>query len=640
MAHGLWWIVAVFGARLCPELFALRRDATSLSFTARYVVAPLFTSLTTLVWIGPGFLLERSLWRTREATPLLALRSAGCSAAIFMLLASLTKWILGAPAPAFAEMGLITAVTAAMLLLARRSTVMAESVTTADRRAFLIAAALQVLAAAWLAPAVFVRELSSDGIESLEMGLSLAEFHLPRNPSESGLVGVGVGMIAQAFPAHFFSLVLGPLEAAPRLPLLLFLPFLHLGVVGLAGRATAGRLPSLANAGVAAALLSVVAVLGLNASFDPYFSDLASPAALDAMTLTMILGILAANEERDWPRLLSFGALAHFCRPSGMLILLFLTAATFLTARGARIRSCLRLVLAIAACAILTWLYERVYVPRVGGGLGLPAGSVLSRLRYVCFTDWRRLAFVVLPAGVVTIPALFLHRRMDAPTRALAWVSLAWVAFFYFPGNYAPHHFAPAMVLPVIVYWRLAAGAATAAVRARLAAIGVMGALAGLWLCLPAHDSVPQPFRDAGAAVSVPAGGPRLGSDLAPFAVLSSVVSPPWSGADPHATLVGSPLQVAHYARLLGPRPDDPSWTYRVQRSDAARAPGAVVLEERPPWVLLARDASVVRPGAVGHLATDFQRPWLVVPPERLVRGILEKRHAYDVDIRALVGRR
>jgi hypothetical protein len=91
---------------------------------------------------------------------------------------------------------------------------------------------------------------------------------------------------------------------------LLFLPIIFLGIPPYRrGRSSRAGFAPLVS--VAAGTLALVAILGLNTT--SIFADLASPAALDAMTLAMILDYSRASGARP-AAAAALAGLAHFCR--------------------------------------------------------------------------------------------------------------------------------------------------------------------------------------------------------------------------------------------------------------------------------------------------------------------------------------
>jgi hypothetical protein len=504
--------------------------------------------------------------------------------------------------------------------------------------ALLVAVLVCAGATALFGDALFVRELGSDGVESLDMGASLASRYLPRTPTASGLVGLGVGMIAQAFPAYWFTTVVGACEAAPRLPVVVFLPVVLLGVVALSERGLGRRLSWTALVAASTAVLCGSAMLAFNASFDPYHAELASPAALDAMTVAMMMGVVVAFLDRRAGWLLSCAGIAHFCRPSGLLLLLVLGACAFVVDRGARLRRAALAAAAAAFCVGLTLLYEKVYVPRVieGGALGLDAGSLLGRLRYLSFTDGQRLAIVAFASGIFPWFAFLRFRRLDPDGKLVALVCLALLAFFFLPASYAPHHFAPTFALAQVPFWRLLADRATEAERTRWTLVALVLAASALAWIVPWHDP-PQPLRALGRSIAIdlPVRGPLARDLIEVAAPLEHLVALPWTEADPASELVGSPLVLAWYARHAR-RAEAPA--FRVAAARDAPPEGWEPVSVRGGAILLARDRSRVVEARGGH-PTGFARTIFAVPRDRIFPALMVKRRRYDVDVKSLLSR-
>ncbi len=591
-------------------------------------------------WLAPGFLV--ALRTDPSAAPAaLCIRAAGYASAVHIVSAVCARFVGPTPTPGPLVHALSTAVVLALGLdLLRRPPPM-NARRRADDLRFAAAMALVLLGAAAMIGKRLFSDLSSDGVEAYEMARSLREHVLPRSPGGTGILGLGVGMLTQIFPAHWFDTIFPASDAAPRLPILLFLPLVFAGVTALGELGQARRAGWVQLAAIALTTLTFGAVLGTNASFDPYHCDPSSPGALDVQTGALLLGLLEAAASLSAPRLLLFTLLGHGARPTTFLVLLMLAATVRLYApSGVRRTAFVRTGLALAACIVVTILYEKVYAPFVSGGAaGLDSGSLAGRLRYLVFTDWSRFAYLLVPTGLLGAAALLLPHRMDGLGRTLAFISVATFALFFVPAAYAPHHFTPAMLLPVAVLHRLLLSADERCAR-RVATAAVVFAAAGLFATLPSDPESPaRPYSPVGRRIlwQAPELDRDLGRALSAAELLSALMIPCHAAGDPAIYFMGSPLSLVRYATR------DPEAEGRVDfilRSyDAPAPPGYFRLDAEHGFALYGRTPGLLEETRRRGLPTDWQSPLFRMDRRRLFRNVVVDAGLYDVDLRQVLGR-
>ncbi|HXI19756.1 MAG TPA: hypothetical protein VNH46_01645, partial [Gemmatimonadales bacterium] len=302
-------------------------------------------------------------------------------------------------------------------------------------------------------PDIFWQDLSADGWEAFEMGRSLASHVLPRFPTPSGTLGLGIGMVPMTYPVHWFGMIFGLAEPAPRLPCLMYLMLLYAALTALIELASP-RVLRATEEGVLFLCVAVFAVaLGFNASYSAYFADLASPGGLDILTAALLAGLIYFLWSAELSWFLLFAGLSYLARPTALLVLLLLGIAAL--GFGGRHRSQqLRYVALALGLSVLVMLgYELIFARLVGDGAhpGYDSQSVIERFRYLQFHDPARLLFAVLPGGLAPFAALLAFRRQDAMARSLALVTVGYLLVFLFPAFTNMHHFVPAMILPIAV---------------------------------------------------------------------------------------------------------------------------------------------------------------------------------------------
>jgi hypothetical protein len=571
-----------------------------------------------LLYLAPGLLVLLLRKPPERASTWLAL-AAPAAVAIQIAIECALKVFTNDPPRLLATGAVTLALIVAATALRRRPPVRTE----ADVRAVL--AAILVPVAFGLAfRDAFGRQPTSDGVEAIEMALSLDGHFLPRWPSESGLKGFGQGLIALAFPNAWFG--------GARLTFLFFLGLVAAQVVALAEARRETRAGRIACGAIALSVLAAGATLGLHVSFDPYFADPANPAGAEMMAVAMMLGAFVAFVERRTALFLVSVLLAHATLPSGFLFLVVFGAAWFVITRSALALP--RIGVAVASCVVATLLYEMVYVPGVlppGAAMDAGSESLAGRVRLLIFTDFARFAFLVIPCGIVPFFFLFAWKKQDVIASVATLVTAALFLLFFVLATYSPHYFAPAMVLALVPYWRWAR-------TPRAQWIGLAGAVAGLALSLPPFHETPDPIAAVGARISI--FGAR--SDLRPSAdLLQSLAYLPWDEVDPARAFVASGFQLAHASRSSEDPGSGPEGgrDWSVVPDSVVPEPGYQPVVSRGGWTLFARPGVSLEAVRERGWRTDFQAPWYRVPKEALFRGLTEKSGRYDLDLRKLFGR-
>ncbi|HEV8613364.1 MAG TPA: hypothetical protein VGQ73_07625, partial [Gemmatimonadales bacterium] len=400
-----------------------------------------------------------------------------------------------------------------------------------------------------LAPKFLWESFNGDGAHAFESSRLLLRHALPFWPEQAGDVAEfpGVNSMLFAFPNAWFLRLFGEVEASVRLPFLLYLPVLCTGILAVAGL---GRAP-LTRAQVVVvwtSLLAFALAMMFSATYDPYSADIALPAAQDALLMVCFLGWIFALQRAAWAWLALFTMLTYTASPSGLLLIGFTLLAVLLVIRprpGSTIaRAGGLLAVCLIAGALAPPLLRALGLPRPGQEHG-PLG-ILRYFAYLQFTDWKRLALVVIPCGILPVLALFSWRRQDTRARLLTLVTLEYFLFFFFLAHISLHHFVPVMVLPVVVAARVWSAPGTG--RWRLA--WQIAALGAVVLSLPHSFALADARRQVSRTISEQVGD-YASSDPAVLhasTLLHAVFPYDWESSVPDSSYGGSPLAWNHYA--------------------------------------------------------------------------------------------
>jgi hypothetical protein len=604
-----------------------------------YVATPIIILAAIVVLLAPG-LLAANLTRPHAGLAETVVRAFGLAFGIRLLLHA-GVMVTGYE---WSEAGFIIAdliTTASLWAIFHVRIVRGRSVAWpfADSRnaaRICIALAIPVLILLPALPFFFWQDMNGDGLEAFSLGHSLMYNFIPRFPSGGGLGGLGGGMISMAYPVHWFIMQFGLIDAAARLPVLLYAPVIFMALIALIEWRSDRSLGMIGEISVAVVVIAFVTTLGFWGRYNPYTGDFASPAAFEAFTVLGLCGLLLYHWRGERAAFLGFVLLAYFARPTTLIVLALLGVAALLFGGKERSRLLVRIMLGLATCAAAFILYEKIYLPYASGtgGVTYAASSVLNRYRYLQFTDIGRLAYWAIPVGFVPALALLAFRRQDLWSRIVAIVCLGYCLAFYLPAFVSLHHFAPLMVLPAVVFWRLAL-----VTESRFwPAIALAGAVAALPFALPGSNTVFREFRGAGMATEYRVG--RLYGSwaehraaLANQAPVALIFGRPSSIADPSAQLNISPIVLLHYATLL---PHDAPPRYIIQSEGAPPPAGFVRIGAANQLAAFAHDsASWLADRARAPSVLSTTSPFFI-PQEVLLPHLGVRAGAYELDLRSL----
>ena len=317
-------------------------------------------------------------------------------------------------------------------------------------------------------------------------------------------------------------------------------------------------------------VLFVALALGLasfvfmySAAYDPYRADMATPMAREMLLMICYFGfILFYLEKRVWLTAL-FSTLTVLVVPSGMPLLGFWVAASVVCLRPIPIR-----MAAITVASVFVCLVVSVLLPIILGAYGQPvpggefhSGGIINRLKFVTFHQIHRIAYMLLPVGIVPALSMLWIRHQDRVSMALTLVVLMYFGLFYFQAyRILLHHFIPAILIPVIILWRydLMQGER----HKKTMAAGLTGALAlALILSLPSSFRIHTESRAFGQMLHLAdtletkaEEVDRLGQS---HQLIELIVPPMQCSSDPYNEFYVAPGTMYYYAQR-SERPNPP----------------------------------------------------------------------------------
>ena len=506
-----------------------------------------------------------------------------------------------------------------------------------DRRRLYWTVAIPIVGLLALLPVIFWQDLSADGFGALESGRSLSARFLPRSPEDlaDGLLGLGAGTIPMAYPIHWFVMVFGLIEAASRLPILLYLPVLFCLLIQLIEFQSPRSLGIAEEVVLFLALAVYTVTMSYNASYDVYFADIASPAAFETLTVVcMLASIYFLWIGRDYWFFL-FAFLAYLCRPTGVLVLGLAGLSIALCARE-RLRGCLiRIAVALGICLVVGFLYEKVVIPSIVGNsaIGYASSSVIGRFRYLRLDDVSRINMALFPSGILPFISLFAFRWQDSLGRVLSVLAVMYFGVFYVPAFVALHHFVPAMILPLVVFWRLYLFHKDRVGRILLS-VAAVAAGVSLWLSLPRHFEINRVHREIGQATDFR--GADYSTDYRKVKhanLLLKLLAPDWQVNDPSRELVASPYTIVFYA--LKPKNAEANVNYIVQFLGEPSPPGFTKIADDEIAALYVGDFQQWHQDRFRSLRTDYHSKLYSIPRTILFPHWGRRQRQYSVDLGA-----
>lgn len=628
-----------------PETAALFNNLGSASpwfvpahFSELYLLTPLVVMAAMVVLLAPGVLLVLAYGGTGSAGELV-LKGFVIAFLLHALTTTLVKLLTGAAMTPVIFISLLAAtLTACYLYLFVRHRSGHSSLDllldTGNRRQLLWMLAIPFLFVAPLLPVIFWQDLNSDGFEAMEIGRTLSSQILPAFPNASGTMGLGIGMLPMAYPVHWCIMLFGPIEAATRLPMVFYLAGVFAGLLAFIQYQSPRHLRPAEEGVILLALATYVVAVGFNSGYDPYFSDLSSPAAFETLTSLFIIGsgYFLWTGRYNW--FLLFSVLGFLARPTMLLFVILLGLGMAVTAHPDRRRSLLMIAAAIGIWGGLLIGFEYLYIGSISGdtGPGYPSSSIIDRFHYLTFSDLQRLVYAAAPAGLIPALSLLAWRWHDSVARCIVIITAGYFLVFYVPAFTSLHHFIPAMILPLIALWRM-----VIAHTYRLMPVVVIGLIAAIfiWLSLPQHFEINRVYRGIGQRTEYNIGdysGSYAGyrKAIASSDLISSLFANDWNVADSSIELIGG-AQLIYYAHtskhpdqainylFLSPGTVPPSGFSLVTESKS----GSTFIRNRSIW-----DADRYNPVGAGFRSTLYK-----ISDETLFPYKGVPANNYDVDM-------
>jgi hypothetical protein len=502
------------------------------------------------------------------------------------------------------------------------------------RDRFIVLCGVTALLALLLVSRIAWADLNPDGTELLTMGRSMIAFVVPRLPTGE-IPGVNLGMLPVPYPIDWLLAIGGPSPIAARLPALGYTIAVGLGVVAIAEHGARRRLTTAEFAMVLGGAAAVCLTIGFNTSYDPYSTDLASPASIDLLALGLMLATLYFLFAREAAWCVVSAVVQAMTRPNAPLLCLMLVVAIFLVERDFRSRLLQTALVATAATLAAGLVYAFAIESITGSAVAEGGGNLLLRLRFLRFDDWTRFAYLIVPGGVVPAIALVNWRRFDHQARVMTLVAVAYFVFFYCLAFISLHHFAPAMLLPLVVLWRRE-GQRETGTPLPLRLVVAAGLVVAVLAALPRSMTPYRANREVAKSIAFDAGNVSgyalVRNTFDASRALDSLFTPYFRVTDTQVDRVGDPLSIAWYAQLALASRD--SATYVVQPEALAPPAGTMPLGTARGFALYTRD-----PGARERLRhapppRDARSPLYDVPRTTLFQHLGRRAGVVQVDMR------
>jgi hypothetical protein len=585
------------------------------------VATPLVALCAVVAVLSPGALLVASTTREADWSTLPALAMAA-SLVLLAGAATVVKLVvLPLSSTAFFTLLILVDVGLLALLVLRHRRINWRRPDATCVRRWVWASGLVVVLMVVLLPKFFWENFNPDGLEAMECGRLLMRQVLPVWEPTTELHGFpGITTIAFLYPVNWFVELFGPYEIAARLPFLLYLSVLFLTIVGLIETDMPRRLGVLTEGIIALSLATFTVTMAYSASYDPYCADIAQPAARATLLMVFFLAAFQAYWTSRMGRFMLFGSLTFLTSPSGSVLLGLMGAAGFVLEPTERWRRVRLLAVTAGLCVVLAVGWRLA-----AGGSEHSPDSLLRRLLYLKLTDFRRVAFLIVPCGFLPAIGLLWFRGQDAAGRTLTLVCLVYFAFF-----------APVMILPVVVFWRMALRDPHRF--RRIAPLAVVTTAVALYVSVPDRLALDQGMRQFGWATDLQLGDydTDYQNTLRRANRLFTTVFPvDWDLDDGAAEWSGQPFCWVHYAQR--PKPPGIATDFVAQSTTRPVPAGFVKIGETETDALYARSAAVFLQQKYRSRRTDFAARWYRIPRTTLFKHLGEPAGAMDIDLRPLL---
>jgi hypothetical protein len=548
-------------------------------FQLLYLTAPLVVTASFVWFLTPG-LISAALARPRGGCEW-AILAFGLSV-LFAAVLPVPLKLMGVFGPGALSAAWAVASAGALALVMRspRDAVPLLPIAPGDVPRLLAPLAAGAVAVALLVPKLFWEDFNLDGVEAFEFGRSLDVHWLPHWDLGQGSFGFYPNFFVFSYPNHWFINLFGPIEAAVRLPFLLYVSLLYLAILWVVESGPARRLAGSEGLVLGLGLVCVATTQVFNASYEPFYSDVAETAATDALWVLSFVAALGALLARRTIAFFAFGFLSYAASPGALLLLLGLGAAVFVFPLPGQEGAWKKVLLLFAACVAFALAHSFA----VAWGVPDPAAdqfssyNLLRRLYPPTPFEFHRWSAMLIPTGLLPALSLAIPRPRRNPLAwALSVITLGYFATIYLQAWTSLHQFTPAMVLPLIVFWRLFATTAKAPKPGWLAATA-LAAAACAFLSLPRHFETHRGMRELGEATNLQIGDADRGyrEALAAAAGLYEIFPEDYRLLYPDQPRGSDAAVFAYYALL--PKRGDAQIRYAILPLAEPPPPGAVRL--------------------------------------------------------------
>ena len=191
--------------------------------------------------------------------------------------------------------------------------------------------------------------------------------------------------------------------------------------------------------------------MAFSATYNPYSADIALPTTQNTLLMVCFLGFILyfLKQEHKW--MLLFIALTFFGLPNGVLLIGLWLLSVILLWRPLPRRQLVLTAAALLGCIVMSsiapYILTVLHLPAPGREYGMV--GLLRQFAFLQWADWRRIAYLVVPSGIIPATALLAWRWQDWVARTLTVVTITYWGFFYVQAHISLHHFVPIMLLPL-----------------------------------------------------------------------------------------------------------------------------------------------------------------------------------------------
>ncbi|RMF61394.1 MAG: hypothetical protein D6748_01705 [Calditrichaeota bacterium] len=498
---------------------------------------------------------------------------------------------------------------------------------SSNRRRLLWNILLVLLGCIILLPKLFWENFNGDGEEMFHLAKSLDVYFTPTYTWENIPRGADVKFILPMYINNWMIHVFGDIEASVRLPFLLYVVLLFSTIIFISEKFTNGKFNTKEEFALIVSLIVFSTVMIYNASYNPWFSDIAAPAAHDSLFPVIILLAFFYFWQNNYQWFIIYTFLSYFIRPTASMFFLSFAFFTFLYDSNRKFTKSLLITGIFFVIAFLgNFLQQNIAVP--AQEYAYTTHAILERIRYWDFFQFKKFGYALIPTGVIPFLSIGAFKWHSAKMKTLSLVTLIYFCFFYSMGFSALHHFVPVMIFPLVIYWTLHLSK-FGKNRDRFVIVLILGSSISTFLSLPQHFQISNKEREIGYSLLLKAEKPGQEPNGKYIELLFKLV---WDVRNPDLEWGAEYNSIKFYA--MKPKAENQFVNYIIQPGNIPIPDGYTKVNEKDSMIACVKDFNLWESHKKPILTSHYRSPLFDIPPSSLFPHQGKKENPNLIDMK------